>query len=148
MALMLVPSGRVPVTGPRTKEGMIVASSKPSFLLSSQAFFSATVCNEQVKQSALTYLLNSAITTTFATIETSAITNCWLKPKMCNLLLHPCLPPNLLTAGHHAPQQVMTTQIAMQMPNLHNLPCCTCSRLPCLPQSQYSNLPQCTACHC
>ncbi len=81
MALMLVPSGRVPVTGPRTKEGMIVASSKPSFLLSSQAFFSATVCNEQVKQSALTYLLNSAITTTFATIETSAITNRWLKPK-------------------------------------------------------------------
>lgn len=81
MALMLVPSGRVPVTGPRTKEGMIVASSKPSFLLSSQAFFSATVCNEQVKQSALTYLLNSAITTTFATIETSVITNCWLKPK-------------------------------------------------------------------
>jgi len=140
---MLVPSGLVPVTGPRTKEGMIVASSKPSFLLSSQAFFSATVCNEQVEQSALTYLLNSAVTTTFATIETSAITKCWLKPKHVQFVA-----PNLLTAGHHATQQVMTTQIAMQMPNLHNLPCCTCSRLPCLPQSQCSNLPQCKACHC
>jgi len=63
MALMLVPSGLVPVTGPRTKEGMIVASSKPSFLLSSQAFFSATVCNEQVKQSALTHLMQLTDTT-------------------------------------------------------------------------------------
>ena len=47
-ALMLVPSGRVPVTGPNTREGIMVASSKPSFLLTSHAFFSATVCNQNV----------------------------------------------------------------------------------------------------
>ena len=149
MALMLVPSGLVPVTGPRTREGMIVASSNPSFLLSSQAFFSATVCNEQPEQSALNCLLNSTDTTTFATVktfatvETSAITECRLKPKHVQFVA-----PNKRTAGHHATQQVMTSQTAMQMPNSDNLPCCTCSRLPYLPQSQCSNLPQCTACHC
>lgn len=45
-ALMLVPSGREPVTGPSTKEGMMVTSSKPSDLLNSHAFFSAIVCKQ------------------------------------------------------------------------------------------------------
>lgn len=45
-ALMLVPSGREPVIGPNTKEGMMVTSSKPSDLLNSHPFFSAIVCKQ------------------------------------------------------------------------------------------------------
>ena len=63
---------------------------------------------------------------------------------MCDLLLL----RTMLTTGAHAIQQVVTAQVAVQTTNLDNLPCCTCSRPPCLPQSRYSNLPLYTACHC
>ena len=158
MALMLVPSGREPVTGPNTKEGIMVVNSKPSFLLNSQPFFSATVyISTSSIRLALAFKYNHAST------GCQHIVNCFVVFSFVILLLCKVTQKarhTHVTQGIYTnPQYICTctryncmclrySYTNKTCPGPGTLPYYTCIHPPCLALSLCSSPLLCTACHC